>query len=253
MPSKANLIQILKNDLNQSSSEETKEWFENYLKGVIKYRGVKTPEVTKIVSRWAKEHKILDLDYLEQLDLATALIHSEYAEDKFSGTIFIQKFILAPLLKGSKKDNKNKKALEASFLLEYFDTVIYQKGAFYDWSTNDWFVVRVLDPLLAANLNLSSVLSDWASRENLWQRRSAILAFRHAAKDTTIHEIIEKIIDKLVIEKERFIQTGIGWLISDLSKSHHDKAAALVEKYRGLLSKEVLKRHTKYLKLGQIS
>jgi len=248
MPSKANLIQILKNDLNQSSSEETKEWFENYLKGVIKYRGVKTPEVTKIVSRWAKEHKILDSDYLEQLDLATALIHSEYAEDKFSGTIFIQKFILAPLLKGSKKDSKNKKALEASFLLKYFDTAIYQKGAFYDWSTNDWFVVRVLDPLLAANLNLSSIFLEWASRENLWQRRSAILAFRHAAKDAATHEIIEKIIDKLVIEKERFIQTGIGWLISDLSKSHHDKAAALVEKYRGLLSKEVLKRHTKYLK-----
>ena len=155
--SKANLIQILKNELNQSSSAETKEWFENYLKGVIKYRGVKTPEVTKIVSKWAKEHKTSDLDFLEQLDLATALIHSEYAEDKFSGTIFIQKFILAPVLKGSKKDSKNKEALEASFLLEYFDTAIYQKGAFYDWSTNDWFVVRVLDPLLAANLHLSSV------------------------------------------------------------------------------------------------
>ena len=111
--------------------------------------------------------------------------------------------------------------------------------------------MRVLDPLLAANLHLSSVFLDWASRDNLWQRRSAILAFRHAAKDTTTHEIIEKIIDKLVVEKERFIQTGIGWLISDLSKSHHDKAATLVDKYRGLLSKEVLKRHTKYLKPNQ--
>jgi 3-methyladenine DNA glycosylase AlkD len=249
MPSKANLIQTLKNDLNQSSSAETKEWFENYLKGVIKYRGVKTPEVTKIVSKWAKEHKILDLDFLEQLDLATALIHSEYAEDKFSGTIFIQKFLLAPMLKSSKEDSKSKQPFEASFLLEYCDTAIYQKGAFYDWSTNDWFVVRVLDQLLAANLHLSSTFLDWASRENLWQRRSAILAFRHAAKDTATHEIIEKIIDKLVIEKERFIQTGIGWLISDLSKSHHDKAAALVDKHRKLLSKEVLKRHTKFLQI----
>lgn len=73
MPSKANLIQILKNELNQSSSAETKKWFENYLKGVIKYRGVKTPEVTKIVSRWAKEHKILDLSKSPH-DKAAALV-----------------------------------------------------------------------------------------------------------------------------------------------------------------------------------
>ncbi|MFM7458751.1 MAG: hypothetical protein ACKO3R_08860 [bacterium] len=33
MPSKANLIQILKNELNQSSSEETQKWFESYLRG----------------------------------------------------------------------------------------------------------------------------------------------------------------------------------------------------------------------------
>ena len=69
------------------------------------------------------------------------------------------------MLKSSKKDSKNKQPFQASFLLEYFDTAIYQKGAFYDWSTNDWFVVRVLDPLLTANLHLSSTFLDWASRD----------------------------------------------------------------------------------------
>ena len=51
----------------------------------------------------------------------------------------------------------------------------------------------------------------------------------------------------LVNEKERFIQTGIGWVISDLSKSFPGLAEAMVDRHFDDLSTEVIRRHTKRL------
>ena len=59
--------------------------------------------------------------------------------------------------------------------------------------------------------------------------------------------LIEETIAALVGERERFIQTGIGWVVSDMSKSHPDVAAALVERHFDDLSAEVVRRHTRYL------
>lgn len=51
----------------------------------------------------------------------------------------------------------------------------------------------------------------------------------------------------LAKKRERFIRTGIGWVVSDLPKSHPGKAAALVEGHFNDLSAEVVRRHTRYL------
>ena len=40
------LINRLTNQLEQHSDVKTKQWFDNYLKGAIEYRGLKTPQVT---------------------------------------------------------------------------------------------------------------------------------------------------------------------------------------------------------------
>lgn len=46
---KQNLIEYLVVQLEQNSNLKTKQWFDNYLKGAIEYRGVKTPQVIKLV------------------------------------------------------------------------------------------------------------------------------------------------------------------------------------------------------------
>ena len=66
-------------------------------------------------------------------------------------------------------------------------------------------------------------------------------------RDRAYHDLIEATIATLVEERERFIQTGIGWVVSDLSKVHPEIAGALVERHFDDLSAEVIRRHTKYL------
>ena len=72
--------------LDKNANNETKKWFENYLKHEIKFRGLKTPLVTKIVKDWLKEETISSDELLE---VTKILFQSKYAEDKYAGSIII--------------------------------------------------------------------------------------------------------------------------------------------------------------------
>ena len=90
-------------------------------------------------------------------------------------------------------------------------------------------------------------IAGWRTADDLWQRRAAIVPFRVVARDESYHPLIETTVAALVGERARFIQTGIGWVVSDMSKAHPGVAAALVERHFDDLSAEVIRRHTRYL------
>ncbi|MFK8184003.1 MAG: DNA alkylation repair protein [Phormidesmis sp.] len=227
------LVQDLINQLDQHSEVKTKQWFDNYLNGAITYRGVKTPLVTKLVKQWHNQHQLIQYTPEVQLSLCTHLISSPWAEDKFAGTIYIQKFLLSEL--------------RYSALLKTCGT-LFQQGCFFDWSTTDWFCTRVLDPIIIEHgVDAARIIADGRFSNNLWQRRSSIVSFRHASSDSQYHPLVEKIIADLLPSDERFIQTGIGWVLADMSKPYPKKAEALFRRYMHQLSKEVIDRHTKHL------
>lgn len=90
-------------------------------------------------------------------------------------------------------------------------------------------------------------IAGWRVAGDLWQRRAAIVPFRAVVRDEAYHALIGETVAALAGERERFIQTGIGWVVSDMSKAHPAVAAALVERHFDDLSAEVVRRHTRYL------
>ena len=227
------LIADLQRRLDSAADPGTKAWFENYLKHAIAYRGVKTPAVTRIVADWRRDRGLGSLSVAEQLALAASLILRNHAEDKFAGTLYIQKHLL--------------RRVEPEAILATTED-LFAARAFFDWSTCDWFSVRVLGPLLVRHGGtVAERIAGWRTAAGLWQRRSSIVPFRSVVRDEACHPFIEATIASLAGERERFIQTGIGWVISDLSKAHPDTAAALVERHFDDLSAEVIRRHTKHL------
>jgi 3-methyladenine DNA glycosylase AlkD len=231
--SAALIIRNLQHQLERAATPATKAWFENYLKHVIQYRGVKSPEVSTIVSRWRLEQGLNNLPTHAQLDIASSLMRQTMAEDKFAGIFYIQKYLL-----GHIEDKELISAIES----------LFKAGAFWDWSTTDWLCVRVVDPLVLRNgQTVARRVAAWHRSKVLWQRRASIVAFRGATKFKSYHSLIEGTISKLVIEDERFIQTAVGWVISDLSKTFPGVAQRIVDKHFERLSGEVIKRHTTYL------
>ncbi|MXX56184.1 MAG: DNA alkylation repair protein [Gemmatimonadetes bacterium] len=227
------LIGDLQRRLDEVADPATKAWFENYLKQAISYRGVRTAAVAGIVAAWRSAHELHRLSNRDQLGLAAALIRQDHAEDKFAGTLYIQKYLL--------------RRVDAEAILTTAED-LFARGAFFDWSTSDWFSVRVLGPLIKRHGSRAAErIAGWRGTTDLWQRRSSIVPFRAVVRQEAYHALIEGTIATLVKERERFIQTGIGWVISDLSKAHPTRAAALVERHFDDLSAEVIRRHTRHL------
>ena len=227
------LVEDLLEQLEEHSDQKTKQWFNNYLKGAIAYRGLKTPQVIKLVKAWHKRNALDLYDAEAQLLLCRRLISGSFAEDKFAGTIYLQTFLL----------NK----LDYQTLLEECD-FLFQQGYFFDWSTTDWFCTRVLDPTIFKHgLEAANIVAAFRRSENLWQRRASIVAFRRASGHRIYHSLIKAIIADLLPSGERFIQTGIGWLLADMSKQYPAEVEALFRQYLNQLSKEVIDRHAKHL------
>ncbi len=223
----------LQRRLDAVADPATRAWFENYLKNAIPYRGVKTPAVAGIVAEWRSAHELHRLSGHDQLGLAAALIRGDHAEDKFAGTVYIQRYLL--------------RRIDAEAILTTAED-LFGCGALFDWSTSDWFSVRVLGTLIERHgRSAAKRIAGWREAANLWQRRCSIVPFRAVVRQEEYHALIEMTIAALVRERERFIQTGIGWVISDLSKAHPSRAAALVERHLDDLSAEVIRRHTRYL------
>ena len=227
------LITDLIQQIEDHSDLKTKQWFDNYLKGAITYRGVKTPQVTKLVKAWHRNHELSRYSLSDQLSLCTALIAGDFAEEKFAGTLYLQTFL--------------RDQLDYSSLLNTCNT-LFKEGYFFDWSTTDWFCTRILDPLILEHgLAAAQIIADLRASKNLWQRRASIVSFRHASSDSQYHALIEQIIVDLLPSNERFIQTGVGWVLSEMSKTFPIRAETLFRQHLHSLSKEVIDRHTKYL------
>ena len=226
------IINELQQAMDAIADADTRQWFENYLKGVIEYRGLKTPQVSKLLVDVYKQHT-QTWSLQEQTELAVSLLMQKKAEDKFAGSLYLQKYVI--------------KQAEPQELLDTFES-LFEAKAFWDWSTNDWFNFRVLDPLIMLHgMPVAERIAAWHTAEDLWQCRSSIVAFRNASKQQEYHKLIEKIMTVLIKQQERFIQTGVGWVLSDMSKVFPEKAAQFVEQQFDFISPEVIRRHTKYL------
>ena len=226
------LIRALQESIQSAADPKVKTWFENYLKGEVQYYGVKTPQVRKIVQAWNKKHQLSSWEISAQIDLCKSLMKLPHAEEKFSATIYIQLFLL--------KKATTEQILETS---EYFFT----QGYFFDWSTADWYTVRVVAKVLERDISALPRITSWAKSNLVWKRRASIVALRSLSKQAKYLPQIEEVISKLIGDEERFVQTGIGWTLSDVSKKFPLEAQAIVEKYFTKLSLEVIDRHTKYM------
>ena len=189
--------------------------------------------VARILAEWRSEQGIERLAEEDQLAVVRSLILESLAEDKFAGILYMQKHLV--------------RRLRPDRLLDVAEE-LFAEGAFFDWSTSDWFSVRVLGPLIRlGGTGVAERIAGWRTADDLWQRRAAIVPFRAVVRDETHHPLIAATVAALGDERERFIQTGIGWVVSDLVKVHPTVAAALVERHFDDLSMEVIRRHTRHL------
>ena len=225
--------------LEASASAETAEWFTNYLKGAIQYRGLKTPQLRGVLKAFFADTEAEELPPEIQLKHIRYWLAQPMAEDKLIAILWLKDWL--------KVQGRGSDATEEISLVLALVEDVFAAGDIHDWSTNDWLCVRVLENIVEKYPQHNGRLMGWGEAQSLWQRRSALLAFKKSGKHGLFHAEIAALIVKLLPSDERFIQTAVGWVLCDASRNYPDWASSLFEKHFDELTHEVIVRHTKYL------
>jgi 3-methyladenine DNA glycosylase AlkD len=235
------LIEGLQLRLNAHATTATREWWTKYLRGAASFRGVKMADVRKAVHAWFKEERLGErLSVGQQKDLALTLLEEDYTEEKLAGVLFLQEILLQA------------GALDWHSDLPRFAR-LFEEGYIRDWSICDWFCVKVLGPLVEQQGEACArAISEWRAADSLWQQRSSIVAFANLASegDRNFAGFTEMVLDNcshLLGSQERFVQTGVGWVLRELSRWDQNRVVAFVEANLDRFSREALKNAIKYL------
>jgi 3-methyladenine DNA glycosylase AlkD len=240
-PALDSLIDRLQSRLNASATAATREWWTKYLRGAASFRGVKMGDVRTAVHAWFNEEGLGEyLSVGQQKDLALMLLEEDYSEDKLAGVLFLQEILLP------------EGALEWRSELPRFAR-LFDQGYIRDWSICDWFCVKVLGPLVEQQGEpCAQAISAWREANTVWQRRASVVAFANLASkgDQAFPGFTEMVLNNcshLLGSQERFAQTGVGWVLRELSRSDQGSVVVFVDANLGRFSREALKNATKHL------
>ena len=113
------------------------------------------------------------------------------------------------------------------------------------WDTVDSLDVLIGDIALR-HPQVTSVIVEWSTDENLWLRRVAI-DHQLTRKDKTDPELLERIIVNNFGQTEFFINKAIGWSLRDYSKTNPAWVRDFIERHRAELSPLSLREASKYV------
>ncbi len=240
-PTLDRLIERLQLRLKAHATVATCEWWTKYLRGAASFRGVKMVDVRKAVHAWFREERLGEhLSVGQQKNLALMLLKEDYTEDKLAGVLYLQEILLQA------------GALNWHSDLPRFAR-LFEEGYIRDWSICDWFCVKVLGPLVEQQGEACArAISEWREANSVWQRRASVVAFANLASkgDRNFPGFTEMVLDtcsQLLGSQERFAQTGVGWILRELSRSDEGRVIRFVEANLERFSREGLKNATKYL------
>ncbi len=217
--------------LAATGDAEKKAWWERYLKGEIEFFGVPMGEIRRTTKAWAVEH---DLAGETLRTSAFQLLRRPIAEEKLAGILLMQQLLLPH------------GEIDAARDLPVIAT-IFDDGHIAEWSTTDWLCVRVLGPLIARDGRpTAELLAGWTAAPGLWRRRAAAVSFVPVAGrgDELFPGLVDLVIDvcaALASDRQRFAQTGVGWVLRDLSDAAADRVNDFVTAHVATMSREAVR------------
>ena len=84
-------------------------------------------------------------------------------------------------------------------------------------------------------IEMNSILDKWIEDDDLWIRRSAILAHNRHKQNTDSQKLFDYCL-RCANEKEFFIRKAIGWALREYSKTEPEVVSNFIEEHNELLS-----------------
>jgi 3-methyladenine DNA glycosylase AlkD len=222
------LVAELGRRLDARADDRTRAWWGRYLKGAIEFHGVPMAGVREIVHGLWRDEGLDARTREEQLDAVLALFAQPYAEDKLAGILVLAELLLDTL-----------GAEDVPFLARPFE-----RGHVADWSTCDWYCVKVLARLVERDREAAELIAEWRRAPGLWQRRAAAVSLVRVARRGELADLVLEVCAANVRHTERFSQTSVGWVLRELSHADPARVRGFVDEHRELISAEARRMAT---------
>ncbi len=195
MPS---IINQIKQQLKANRNVENAAGMDKYFKGVLKFHGIKVPQLKQIFSDIYKQH-IAPKDISQQIDLAYQLIESNYGEEKKFGVMLLR---------------KNLKHLTAEHITQIGIVI---ENHVNDWATCDGLAGSLIGRMIRTDPTVAKSTESWKHSSNIWLQRSSCLVYLPVARFGKHNDPIIKTAKVCIKNDERFVQLGVGWILRELS------------------------------------
>jgi 3-methyladenine DNA glycosylase AlkD len=121
------------------------------------------------------------------------------------------------------------------------------------WALVDILAADVMGSLVARFPELLTTLDRWASDDDFWIRRSALLALLGPLRsgDPAQFERFARYADAMLAEREFFIRKAIGWVLRETGKRQPDLVAAWLLPRAATASGVTVREAVKWLPAGQ--
>lgn len=207
------------------------KWTTEYLRNVTPSRGVRIPKLRKVVANWYNQNRLSTYSGARQRNIAYELIRKEYFEDKLAGTLVLQEHVIPA----------------GNLTLEHLPElkILYEEYCINDWSTCDWFCIRVLSKLATEQDGVSKLLQ-WSNATSIWSIRSSLVSMipEIAAKPQYYDDILETA-SVVIARDERFAKTAVGWLLREICRTDKHVVRKFLNDELRHFSKEALDKVTK--------
>jgi 3-methyladenine DNA glycosylase AlkD len=217
--------------LRSRGSPERAAGEKRYLKSDLHFAGVPVPEIRRLVSAWLKHHP--ELNRQDLTALVRALWRRRLHELRAVALVLLQR---------------------RETLLEPDDLPLLESmlRRSFTWAYVDSIAGHTVGALVERHPALHAELDRWATDEDFWIRRSAILALlgplRRGQGDWSR---FVRYADPMLEEKEFFIRKVIGWVLREVSKKDPGRVYAYLKSRTDRVSGLTLREGSKYLPDGQ--
>lgn len=215
----------IEDDLRVVGTEERATNEKRYLKSDLDFLGATVPQIRAEVKAYAKAHP--DLTAAELVALVEALWSKPVHERRMSAVLLLERShrLLGPA---------------------DFDLLQRLIRASRTWAYVDVLAGNVLGALLVRDPEAAGALDAWATDDDFWVRRSALLAQIEPLKAGAPLDRFTAYADAMLGEQEFFIRKAIGWVLRETSKRRPDEVYAWIlpraPRASGITVREAVKR-----------
>jgi len=212
------LVKALSSRLRELADPVRAPQQQAYMKSAMPYLGIATPALRRSCVDCFRNHELPDSGCW-QATILTLWRTATYREERYAALELLR--------------HRPYRIWYSPALLPMLEELI-TTGAWWDFV--DSIAPSVLGSLLRAEpATLRGVLKRWSMHDDLWLRRSAILAQLKFKSDTD-RRLLFSLMKPSLDSKEFFLRKAIGWALREYSKTNPDAVIDYVSRHQARLS-----------------